>query len=66
MNIKVFNENVPIDEKTIPHKILIRGHPLRVYANFPKTVLIWGLEMLIFRKILRKYLTDGPSSFAYT
>ena len=60
------------------HKILIRDHPLSAYAKFSKKltfptpwyaharVLIWGLEMLIFWKILRNYLIDDPSSFAQT
>ena len=50
----------------------IRGHPLSTYANFSVklTILIsWyahvrvrikGLEMLVFRDILRTYLMDDP------
>ena len=49
-----------------------RGHPLSKYAKFSAKltfltrcyaqgrVRIRGLEMLVLRKILRKYLMDGP------
>ena len=49
-----------------------RGHPLSKYAKFSakltfltrwyaqERVRIRGLEMLVLRKILRKYLMDGP------
>ena len=48
-----------------------RGHPLSPYAKFSEKLFLtpWythvrahirGLEMLVFRKILRMYLTDGP------
>ena len=52
----------------------IRGHPLSTYAKFSEKltflthwythilVPIRGLEKLIFRKILRTYLIDGPLS----
>ena len=35
-----------------------RGHPLSTYAKFSEKP-IRGLEMLVFRKILRTYLMDG-------
>ena len=50
----------------------IRGHPLSTYAKFSEKltfqspwyahvcVRIRGLEMLVFWKILRTYLIDGP------
>ena len=50
----------------------IRGHPLSTYAKFSEKltfltpwyahirVPIRGLEMLVFRKILRTYLMDNP------
>ena len=53
-------------------EIEIRGHPLSTYAKFSEKltfltpwhahvrVRIRGLEMLIFQKILRTYLVDGP------
>ena len=49
-----------------------RGHPLSTYPTFSEKltfltpryghvrVRIRGLEMLVFRKILRTYLMDGP------
>ena len=45
-----------------------RGHPLSTYAKFfeklifltPWYVCIRGLEMLVFREIVRTYLMDGP------
>ena len=55
-----------------------RRHPLSAYIKLSKKltfptawnahvrVHIWGLEVLIFQKMLRKYLMDGPSPFAYT
>ena len=50
----------------------IRAHPLSTYAKLSEKltfltpwyvhvrVRIRGLEMLVFRKILRTYLMDGP------
>ena len=43
----------------------VRGHPLSTYPKFSEkltflTVRIRGLEMLVFRKILRTYVIDGP------
>ena len=52
--------------------ILLIGHPLSTYATNPKKltfltpryayvrVRIKELQMLVFRKILRTYLMDGP------
>ena len=52
--------------------LLLRGHPLSTYAKFSEKltfltpwyahvrVRIRGLEMLVFRKILRTHLMDGP------
>ena len=56
----------------------IRDHPLSTYANFFEKltfltpwyahvrVRIRGLEMLVFQKILRTFLMDGPLSVAFT
>ena len=53
-----------------------RGHPLSTYAKFPEKltfvtpwyvhvrVHIRGLQMLIFRKILRTYLMDDPKTIS--
>ena len=52
---------------------LHRGHPLSAYTKFSEKLIfltpwyahvhvgIRGLEMLVFRKILRTYLMDGPT-----
>ena len=54
------------------NKTFYRGHPLSTCAKFSEKltfltpryvhvcVLIRGLKMLVFRKILRTYLMDGP------
>ena len=51
---------------------LHRGHPLSAYTKFSEKLIfrtplyvhvrvgIRGLEMLVFREILRTYLMDGP------
>ena len=41
-------------QPTVP--ILVTGYPLSTYANI--RVRIRGLEMLVFRNILRTYLMD--------
>ena len=43
--------------------IFVRGHPLKTYAKFSEklTARIRGLEMLVFRKILRTYLMMAPN-----
>ena len=43
----------------------LRGHPLSTYPKFSEKltfliVRIRGLEILVFRKILRTYVIDGP------
>ena len=43
-------------QPTVP--ILVTGYPLSTYANI--RVRIRGLEMLVFRNILRTYLMDDP------
>ena len=48
------------------HSIETYLESLSTYAKFSEKITfltplhIGGLEMLVFRKILRKYLTDGP------
>ena len=40
-----------------------RDHPFSTYAKFSEKLVrvrIRGLEMLVFRKILRTYLMDDP------
>ena len=60
--------------KTNIQKFSFRGYPLSTYAEFSEKltfqipwyahvrVRIRDLEMLVFRKILRTYLVDGPLS----
>ena len=43
----------------ILHGNYVWSQPLSKYAKFSVRVRIRGLEMLVFRKILRKYLMDG-------
>ena len=64
LNSKYFSGRVPshVDGNSISFKYTAGGHPLSTYAKFSEKLTF--LEMLVFRKILRTYLMDGPQMYA--